>query len=57
MKSLERQTDKYLFKIGTARRVIDHVRAAIQQWPQFAADADLPENEMADRRKQLLLLA
>lgn len=45
------------FKIGTARRVIDQVRNAIEQWPQCAADADLPENEMVERHKQLLLLA
>jgi hypothetical protein len=33
------------------------VQVAINKWPQFAALADLPENEMADRQKQLLLLA
>jgi serine/threonine-protein kinase HipA len=44
------------FKIGTARHVIEQVRAAIEKWPQFAANAELPENEMIDRQKQLLLL-
>jgi serine/threonine-protein kinase HipA len=44
------------FKIGTARDVIVQVREAIQQWPRFAEAAGLPENEMVDREKQLLLL-
>jgi serine/threonine-protein kinase HipA len=44
------------FKVGTANDVIEQVREAIRQWPQFAESADLPENEMVDRQKQLLLL-
>jgi serine/threonine-protein kinase HipA len=44
------------FRIGTARDVIGQVRAAITQWPQFAADAALPDAETTDRHKQLLLL-
>jgi serine/threonine-protein kinase HipA len=44
------------FKIGTARDVIDQVRVAIKQWPKFAEAAELPESELVDREKQLLLL-
>ncbi|QDQ27309.1 type II toxin-antitoxin system HipA family toxin [Chitinimonas arctica] len=44
------------FKIGTARNVIEQVRTAIEKWPQFAAAAYLPENEMVERQRQLLLL-
>jgi serine/threonine-protein kinase HipA len=44
------------FKVGTANNVIEQVREAIRQWPQFAESADLPENEMVDRQKQLLRL-
>jgi serine/threonine-protein kinase HipA len=44
------------FKIGTAKRVIEQVRNALRQWPQFAEAAGLPEAEMAERQRQLLLL-
>ena len=44
------------FKLGTANDVIEQVRSALPQWPQFAAHARLPEAKMADRQKQWLLL-
>jgi serine/threonine-protein kinase HipA len=44
------------FGIGTASRVIDEVRTAIQNWPQFAHKAELPDDEMSDIQKQHLLL-
>lgn len=36
------------FGVGTAKRVIEEVRAAILRWPQFAQQADIPEAQMAD---------
>jgi serine/threonine-protein kinase HipA len=48
------EADRY--KIGTAKRVIEQVRNALRRWPQFAEAAGLPEAEMADRQRQLLLL-
>jgi serine/threonine-protein kinase HipA len=36
------------FGVGTARRVIDEVRAAILSWPRFAQQAELPEAQMAE---------
>jgi serine/threonine-protein kinase HipA len=44
------------FKLGTAKDVIGQVRGAIRQWPQFAESAGLPENEMLERQRQMLLL-
>ena len=34
------------FGIGTARRVIDGVRAALEQWPRLAGQAGVPEAQM-----------
>jgi serine/threonine-protein kinase HipA len=42
------------FGVGTAKRVIDEVRAAILAWPQFAQQADLPEAQMVEIQAQLL---
>jgi len=42
------------FGVGTAPRVIEEVRAAIQEWPQFAQQADVPEAQMAEIQAQLL---
>lgn len=42
--------------IGTAGGVIDQVRTAIQNWPQFAHEAGLPGDEMVKLQKQHLLL-
>ena len=36
------------FGVGTAKRVIEEVRAAVLRWPEFAQQADLPEAQMAD---------
>ena len=44
------------FGVGTGRRVIDQVRAAIEDWPTFALKAELPEDEMVKLHKQQLLL-
>jgi serine/threonine-protein kinase HipA len=44
------------FGIGTASRVVDQVRTAIGNWPQFAHDAELPDDEMTSIQKQHLLL-
>lgn len=44
------------FKLGTAKDVIGQVRGVIRQWPQFAESAGLPENEMLERERQMLLL-
>lgn len=43
--------------VGTGKDVIAQVRAAIQKWSEFAAEANLPEDETDKLRKQLLLLA
>lgn len=42
------------FGIGTARRVIAEVRAAIERWRDFARQAELPEPETAAIDRQLL---
>jgi serine/threonine-protein kinase HipA len=44
------------FGIGTARRVIDEVRAAIGRWRGFAQQADLPRPELEAIDGQLLTL-
>ena len=44
------------FGVGTAKRVIEAVRAAILSWPQFARQAEVPEEQMADIQAQLLPL-
>jgi pyrroloquinoline quinone (PQQ) biosynthesis protein C len=36
--------------------VIEQVRNALRQWPRFAEAAGLPEAEMAERQRQLLML-
>jgi len=36
------------FGVGTAKRVIEEVRAAVLRWPEFAQQADIPEAQMAD---------
>ena len=42
------------FGVGTAKRVIEEVRAAVLRWPEFAQQADLPEAQMADIQALLL---
>ena len=42
------------FGVGTAKRVIEEVRAAVLRWPEFAQQADLPEAQMADIQSLLL---
>ncbi len=44
------------FHVGTARDVIEQVRAAIVSWPRFADAAGLPEEEMKMLQQQHLLL-
>ena len=44
------------FGIGTAHRVIDEVRAAIQRWAEFALQAEVPEPQMFEIERQLLTL-
>ncbi len=44
------------FGVGTAKRVIEEVRAAVLRWPEFAQQADLPEAQMADIQSLLLPL-
>lgn len=44
------------FGVGTAKRVIEAVRAAILSWPQFAQQAEVPEAQMAEIQAQLLPL-
>lgn len=45
------------FKIGTAKTVINQVRRAILNWPQWSESAGLPETESVAIQKQLLVLA
>jgi hypothetical protein len=45
------------FAIGTAPRVIETVRAAVQAWPSFAAQAAVPRPEIERITVQLLPLA
>lgn len=45
------------FGVGTARRVIEEVRAAILSWPEFAQNAGVPQAQMAEIRDQLLPLS
>lgn len=42
------------FGVGTAKRIIEEVRAAVLRWPEFAQQADLPEAQMADIQSLLL---
>lgn len=44
------------FGVGTVKRVIEEVRAAVLRWPEFAQQADLPEAQMADIQSLLLPL-
>ena len=44
------------FKIGTAKSVINQVRRAILNWPQWSESAGLPEIESVAIQKQLLVL-
>lgn len=44
------------FGVGTAKDVIDQVRAAIKNWPQFAHAAGLPDDEMTEIQSKHLLL-
>jgi serine/threonine-protein kinase HipA len=45
------------FGVGTAARVIEQVRAAIEVWETFAQKADVPEAQMTDIQSQLLMVA
>ncbi|GHU06897.1 toxin HipA [Betaproteobacteria bacterium] len=44
------------FGIGSASRVIDEVRTALQGWSDFAQVAELPESRMLEIKGQLLTL-
>lgn len=44
------------FGIGTAKRVLDEVRAAILSWPRFAQLANVPEEQMAEIQSLLIVL-
>ncbi len=44
------------FGVGTAKRVIEAVRAAILRWPEFAQKAEIPEPQMAEVQALLLPL-
>ena len=44
------------FGVGTAKRVIEEVRAAILRWPQFARQADIPKAQTAEIQGLLLPL-
>lgn len=44
------------FGIGSAKRVIAEVRAAIERWPEFAAEANLPEAQTSEIQSHLSLL-
>ena len=44
------------FGVGTAKRVIEEVRAAILHWPQFAQQADIPKVQAAEIQGLLLPL-
>lgn len=44
------------FKIGTANDIIQQVRSSIKQWPTFAKQAGLPQQEITDRQNYLLML-
>jgi serine/threonine-protein kinase HipA len=44
------------FGIGTARRVIEEVRAAIERWPGFARQAELPQPELRAIGRQFVTL-
>ncbi|GHU33648.1 toxin HipA [Betaproteobacteria bacterium] len=44
------------FGIGSASRVIDEVRAAIQEWSDFAQKAALPESRILEIKSQFLTL-
>lgn len=36
------------FGVGSAKRVIEEVRAAVLRWPAFAQQADIPQGQMAE---------
>lgn len=44
------------FGIGTAKQVIEKVRAAIGSWPQFAQQAGIPKTEVSKIQSQLIVL-
>jgi hypothetical protein len=44
------------FAVGTASDVIEQVRTAIKNWPQFAHEAGLPDDEMVRIQSKHLLL-
>ncbi len=44
------------FGIGSAKRVIDEVRMAIHDWAGFAQKAEVPQTQISDIQKQLVLL-
>jgi len=50
------QAEARRFGIGSAPRVIDEVRTAIRAWAEFAQKAALPELQMREIEKQLLIL-
>ncbi len=45
------------FGIGSANRVIDEVRTAIEGWTHYAQEAEVPQAQMSALQKQFLLLA
>jgi serine/threonine-protein kinase HipA len=44
------------FGVGTAKRVIEEVRAAVLRWPEFAQQAAIPEPQVAEIKALLLPL-
>jgi len=44
------------FGIGTAKRVMDQVRTAIENWRTHATEANLPEDRFEEVAKQLILM-
>lgn len=44
------------FGVGSARRVIEEVRAAVHEWPTFAQAAEVSETQSKAIEEQLLLL-
>lgn len=43
--------------MGTTKRVIEEVRAAVLRWPEFAQQAEIPAPQMAEIQALLLPLA
>lgn len=44
------------FGVGTAAKVVDQVRSAVQDWRSYAQEAEIPETQTAEIEQQVLLL-